>query len=143
MLGGVYYDLGELQAGESKTFTLSRGGNQGISVDEMARQYQGPFREAVNGRHNSFGNNTVAIPDVAAGSIAASFIGIINRDSQNSWESFSVPGTLDLSRFAERSYAILLAWDANHSMTSAMNQFQPKRSHRDTLLRLVEPVSLQ
>jgi hypothetical protein len=110
----------------------------------MARQYQGPFRDAVNARHNSFGNNAVAIPDIAAGAMAASFIGYINRDNgPNNWETFSAPGSLDLSKFAEHNYAILLAWDAGHSLTSALNKFQPKRLRRDTLLRLVTHVSYQ
>jgi hypothetical protein len=143
VLGGTYYDLGALKAGESKTFTFSRAVNQGVSVDEMARQYLGAFHDAVNSRHNSFGNNSVAVPDIAAGTIAASFIGYINRDNQNNWENFSAPDSLDLTRFAEKNYAIFLAWDADHSLTSAMNKFEPKRVRRDTLLRLVEPVNQQ
>ncbi len=143
VLGGNWYNAGDIKAGEHKTFTFSRSANQGASVDEMTRQYQGAFHDAVNSRHNSFGNNSVAIPDIAKGTIAASFIGYINRDNQNNWENFSAPDTLDLSRFAEGNYAIFLAWDADHSLTSAMNKFDPKRVKRDTLLRLVEPVNQQ
>ncbi|HEY3853008.1 MAG TPA: hypothetical protein VGO67_01290 [Verrucomicrobiae bacterium] len=143
VLAGTYYDVGTLKAGEQKKLTFSRGENMGTSVDEMARQYIGAFHDAVNSRHNSFGNNSVAIPDIAKGTIAASFIGYINRDNQNNWENFSAPDALDLSRFAEKNYAIFLAWDANHSLTPAMNQFNPMRVRRDTLLRLVEPITQQ
>lgn len=142
VLGGAFYDLGLLKGGESKTFTLSP--RQGTPVDQMARQYQGPFRNAVTGRHNSFGNNEIAIPDIAAGSMAASFIGYIDRiNGPDNWDNFSAPASLDLSRFADGNYGILLAWDAGHTLTTAMNRFQPKRLRRDTLLRLVVPLNYQ
>jgi hypothetical protein len=140
VLGGTFYDLGPLKAGESKTFTLSP--RQGTPVDQMARQYEVNFRNAVDARHSSFGNNAVAIPDIAAGSMAASFIGYIDRDNgPNNWDNFSAPASLDLSRFADGNYAILLAWDAGHTLTTALNRFQPKRLRRDTLLRLVVPLN--
>jgi hypothetical protein len=142
VLGGTFYDLGLLKGGESKTFTLNP--RQGTPVDQMARQYQGPFRNAVTARHNSFGNNAIAIPDIAAGSMAASFIGYIDRiNGPDNWDNFSAPASLDLSRFADGNYGILLAWDAGHTLTTAMNRFQPKRQRRDTLLRLVVPLNYQ
>ncbi len=140
VLGGLFYDLGPLRAGQSKTFTLSP--RQGSPVDQMAREYQGPFRNAVDARHSSFGNNAVALPDIAAASMAASFIGYLDRGSgPDSWNNFSVPAGLDLSRFADGNYGILLAWDAGHTLTAALNRFQPRRVRRDTLLRLVVPLN--
>jgi hypothetical protein len=142
VVGGAFYELGSLKAGESKSFTLSS--RQGSPVDQMARQFDGAFRNAVNARHNSFGNNAVAIPDIAAGAMASSFIGYINRNNgPNNWDSFSAPASLDLSRFADGNYAILLAWDAGQSITSALNRFHPTRVRRDTLLRLVVPLNYQ
>ncbi|HEX4119195.1 MAG TPA: hypothetical protein VH619_01105 [Verrucomicrobiae bacterium] len=141
VLGGVFYNIGPLSASQSKTFTLSP--RQGTPVDEMARQFQGPFQSAVQSRHNSFGNNAVAVPDIVAGTMAVSFIGYIDRDSAaNDWNNFSSPSTLDLSRFADGDFGILLAWDAGQTLTPDLNRFQPKRLRRDTLLRLVVPVSL-
>jgi hypothetical protein len=140
VVGGTFYELGALKANENKTFSLTT--RQGTPVDQMARQFQGPFRNAVDARHSSFGNNAVAIPDIAAGSMAASFIGYIDRDNgPNNWDNFSAPASLDLSRFADGNYAILLAWDAGHTLTTALNRFQPKRLRRDTLLRLVVPLN--
>jgi hypothetical protein len=140
VLGGMFYDLGLLRGGESKTFALSP--RQGIPVDQMARQFQGAFRNAVDARHSSFGNNAVAIPDIAAGAMAASFIGYFDRENgANNWDNFSAPASLDLSRFADANYAILLAWDAGHTLVPPLNRFQPKRLRRDTLLRLVEPLN--
>jgi hypothetical protein len=140
VLGGTFYDLGPLRAGESKTVALSS--RQGTPVDQMARQFGGSFRNAVDNRHKSFGNNAVSIPDIAAGAMAASFIGYIDRDiGPNNWDNFSSPASLDLSRFADGNYGILLAWDAGHTLTTALNRFQPRRLRRDTLLRLVVPLN--
>jgi hypothetical protein len=140
VVGGTFYELGLLKAGENRTFTL--GPRQGTPVDQMARQAEGPFRNAVNARHSSFGNNAVSIPDIAAGAMAASFIGYVDRENgPNNWDNFSSPAGLDLSRFADGNYGILLAWDAGHTLTAALNRFQPKRLRRDTLLRLVVPVN--
>ena len=33
------------------------------------------------------------------------------------WNNFTVPSSLDLSRFADDGHGILLAWDAGHSQT--------------------------
>jgi hypothetical protein len=58
----------------------------------------------------------------------------------DSWNSFAVFRSLDLSRFVGADHAILLAWDPGHSPAAPLNRFTARRSHRDTLLRLVAPV---
>jgi hypothetical protein len=60
---------------------------------------------------------------------------------QQTWNNFTGPSNLDLSRFSGEGYAILLAWDTGHS-PSDLNQFTPKRYHSDTLYRLVVPVKM-
>jgi hypothetical protein len=107
----------------------------------MARQYGQRFREAVQALHQSFGNNANPIPDVPEGATAASFLSYVNNGDQETWNNFTGPSNLDLSRFTGENFAILLAWDANHSPT-ALNQFTPKRFHSDTLFRLVVPVKM-
>jgi hypothetical protein len=134
VLDGRVYELGDLPAQQSKTFLLTR--DQGMVLTEFARQYSNPFRNAVQSRHNTFGNNTVNIPDVVSGAMAASFLPLINGDAQN-WNNFAVSQQLDLTRFSGAGHGILLAWDAGHSLSGAFNRFEPKRLHRDTLLRLV------
>jgi len=147
ILNGRIYPLGEVPAGQSKTFAVKAG--QGSTVVDMAKGYTGNFRQAVQNLNNSFGNNENLIPNVQEASYAACFLSFINDTSgPDAWNNFTGPATLDLSRFASEhnnrdrysgGYAILLAWDAGHSPTS-LNQFTPKRSHRDTLFRLVAPV---
>jgi hypothetical protein len=140
VLGGMIYNLGPLKAGQNKVFTLKR--RDGVSVMEMTRPYHRRFQEAVDQRHNSFGNNAVAIPDIVEGVIAASFIGDVDLASgPNDWDNFTAPSSLDLTRFADWNHAILLAWDPDHTLTADINRFQPKRVKRDTLLRMVVAVN--
>jgi hypothetical protein len=139
VLRGRIYTLGDIAASQTKTFTLKAG--QGVAVSDLARQYGQRFREAVQALHQSFGNNANAIPDVPEGATAASFLYFINNGDQETWNNFTGPSNLDLSRFSSGPFAILLAWDANHSPT-ALNQFTPKRFHSDTLFRLVVPMKM-
>jgi hypothetical protein len=145
VLGGRIYDLGALGAGQTKTLSLEAG--QGTAVGDLARQFSDPFRNAVNSRNSSFGHNVNVLPDLAAGSMAASFISTVNDvGSPNGgpvgWNSFAIPSGLDLSRYADNSHGILLAWDADHGLGGALNRFDPKRLHRSSLLRLVIPMKL-
>ena len=139
IVGGRVYLLNDLPAGQKKTYTLQA--SQGSLLSDAVRQYGDRFRHAVQELHNSFGNNSDPITDVAQGAVAASFLSFINNTGQESWNNFTGPANLDLSRYAGGPYAILLAWDANYSPTS-LNQFTPKRFHRNTLYRLVTPVKL-
>jgi hypothetical protein len=139
VVGGRIYKLGDLAAGQTKTFTVQT--SQGTLVGDMARQHSDQFRNAVQQLRSSFGNNSNPITDVAQGTRAACFLTYVNNGGQETWNNFTGPANLDLTRFVERNYAILLAWDAGHSPTS-LNQFTAKRTHRDTLFRLVVPVKM-
>jgi hypothetical protein len=139
VLGGRIYTLGDVPAGQTKTFAVNAG--QGSLVSDMARQYGDRFRTAVGNLRSSFGNNVDSIPDVPQAATAASFLSYVNMGGQQTWNNFTGPSNLDLSRFTGERYAILLAWDAGHS-PSALNQFTPKRFHSDTLFRLVVPVPM-
>jgi hypothetical protein len=149
VLGQRIYDLGDLPAQQSKTFPLAAG--QGSALSAFAGNYSSPFVMAVNNRHASFGNNTVAIPDMVEGSMAACFLSLANGAQQppnqaanmgyNGYNNnFTVFENLDLTRYAGAEHAILLAWDPGQSLVEGMNRFPIKRLHRDTLLRLVVPV---
>ena len=137
VLGQRLYDLAALPAHQSKTFTL--GANDGTPLASFVNQNSSSFLQAVQTRRTTFGNNAVAIGDAAQGAMAASFLGKLNG-AEGGWNSFQVFRSLDLSRFAGADHAILLAWDPDHSLAAPLNHFTAKRTHRDTLLRLVVPV---
>jgi len=136
-LGQRLYDLGALPAHQTKTFTLNTG--DGALLAGFVNQNSGSFRNAVQARRTTFGNNAVAIGNVAQGAMAASFLAKMNAPEAGG-NNFEVFRSLDLSRFAGADHAILLAWDPDHSLAAPLNRFAAKRTHRDTLLRLVVPV---
>jgi hypothetical protein len=78
--------------------------------------------------------------NVPVSAMAASFSSQLNDTSGNQY--FISPEGLDLSNLAEQGSTILLAWDSDHLLTKPLNRFTPRRSHRDTLLRLVVPKGL-
>ena len=137
VLDGRIYDLGDAPPGQSRTFSVN--GSQGTRVSEMAGRYADRFRSAVETRNSTFGNNRNSIPDLAAGAVAASFLTYVNRSGSQSWNNFTGPASLDLSRFATDGYAILLAWVPDYS-PSELNRFSARRTHRNTLFRLVVPL---
>jgi hypothetical protein len=141
VLNGRIYTLGDLPANGSRTVTFQR--EEGQLLMEWASQKSGSFIQAAQSRRNSFGNNDQGLTDLVGSSMAASFLTDVNSGvGENEWQAFSGPEKLDLSRFADRGYGILLAWDADHSLTEPLNHFPAKRTHRNTLLRLVVPVAL-
>ena len=137
VLDGRLYNLGDLPAQQTKTFSFSA---EADAVGAFAGSFLDSFRNAVNFRHSSFGNNVVAIQNPAEGAIAACFLTAANG-GEDAWNNFAAFQPLDLSRFAGAGHAILLAWDPDHSLVDSLNRFSVKRIHRDTLLRLVITVN--
>ena len=135
---GRIYDIPELAANQRKTFSFDP--SQGRPVEDFVQEFTGAFRGAVQARSSSFGRNSAGIEDIAAGAMAVSFVSAMNQ-SGNEWEDFGAPPALDLTRFARSGYGVLLAWDADHSVTDPLNQFPARRTHRHSLLRLVTPLA--
>ena len=144
VLGARVFDLGPLPAHQTNAFHFDI--SQGTPVSAFAGHYTDSFRNAVNMRHQSFGNNVAAIPDTIEGTMAACFLSFANLEPAQpnqglyGMQSFTVYQNLDLARFAGQDHGILLAWDPGHSLVDGLNHFSAKRTHRDTLLRLVIPV---
>ncbi len=139
-LAGRIFDLGELPAQKTRTFTLAR--ERGTMLNDFANSVGGELRAAAETRHTSFGNSPVGALDVPLASMAASFSSLINR-KENDLGRFLTPKGLDLAGEVSHGRGVLLAWDADHSFTTPINRFSARRLHRDTLLRLVFPVQQQ
>jgi hypothetical protein len=145
VLGGHIFDLGPLAAHQTKAtnFNIS----QGTTAASFSGKYIDSFRNAVNQRHQSFGNNNNNIGDPIEASMAACFLSLAEQPSpQPNQNYYGMPGdftvyrNLDLGRFANADHAILLAWYPDHSLVDGLNRFQVTRTHRNTLLRLVVPI---
>jgi hypothetical protein len=126
----------DVPPGASKTFHIARG--QGARLQDFLTQQGANFASAASSRQNAFGSTASGqIGDLPRSSMAASFL---SRTQQGPFEFISPPG-LDLSPLVEEGDAIILAWSQDYSPIQPINQFSPRRSHRDTLWRLAVPVT--
>jgi hypothetical protein len=137
VVGQRIYDLASLPSHQSKTFPLNTA--KGDILANFVNQHFSSFQQAVQSRRNNFGNNSEPIRDVADGAMAVSFLGAMDQ-TEGGWNSFQIFRSLDLTRYSGADHAILLAWDPGQSPAAPLNHFAAKRSHRDSLLRLVVPV---
>ena len=139
----LFRSLGEVQAGENKTFAVTRTGR--TPLDKWVQRYGASFSTAASQRKQSFGGNQNYLPDVANCSMAASFVSQLGtRPKANDWEppsgGFVTTSGQDLTLFMARGDAIVMAWAADYAPVKPMNRFTPRRSHRDTLFRVATPV---
>ncbi len=133
----MIYRLGEIPAGQSKTFTVTA--NDGTDIRTFVQQHAPTFFTAVQQRQYAFGKSQGGqINDLTNATMAASFI---QQSGNQDYNSFVVPAGLDLTRSVEHGNAVLLAWTEDFSPVKGMNQFTPKRGFKHTLWRVPVPVN--
>jgi hypothetical protein len=59
----------------------------------------------------------------------------------NYMATFITPPGLDVAAVIEHGNAVVFAWAADYSPIKPINQFSPRRMHRDTLWRVAVPVN--
>src|SRR5262249_17591108 len=125
--------LNELPASQKKSFKFAK--DQGRTLNEFVQQYGQTFQMAANQRQHAFGSATGGrIDDLPNSSTAVSFISHLADDR------FVTPPGLDLSPLLTQGNAVLLAWEPGFSPIKPINQFSTRRSHKDTMWRVVAPV---
>jgi hypothetical protein len=134
VLGNRIYLVGDLPAHGTKKSKLKF--SDGVPLKNFVQQNGGNFFQAAQFRRQTFGNNRMDF-NVPLGAMAASFCSQLDESQGNQY--FISPDGFDLSKLAEQGNTILLAWDSDHLLAKPLNQFTPRRNHRDTLLRLVVP----
>jgi hypothetical protein len=132
-IDGQLLDLGEVAAGESKTF--ARGAAPSQSLESFVENHSRRFEHAAQARQQAFGDDASArIKDWANASMALSFISTAST-SGNATRFSSSPG-FDLAALVRRGDAVLLAWAADYSPTKPLNRFPAKQGKKSTLLRV-------
>jgi hypothetical protein len=132
------FGLGDLAAGQSRTFDVAREGGQLLTG--FLSGYGARFRGAVQSRKAAFGSTESArIDDVQNASIAASFPSLLSSSADMSSRFISPPG-LDVSPFVEHGGVMFFAWAAGYSPVKPINQFSPRRFHQNTLWRVAASV---
>jgi hypothetical protein len=136
VLDGQVFDLGELPKEQKRTFRFTSG----TPISNFVQAHGSSFMSAITERQRAFSENRIYIHDVARASMAASLVSYLSPRPDQGYGTFVSPPGLDLSSFALRGDAILLAWAPNHSPIKSMNKFSARRSSRNTLFRLTLPM---
>ncbi len=138
VISGRIVNLGVL--GPRQTRTVDVSSEQGTSLGAFVQSHGSQFQNTLSSRRVAFGKTEKGlISDLPNSSVAASFLSQLNR-REDMYTSFVAPPGLDLSRVVEQGRAVLLAWAEDYSPIKPMYQFSPRRSHRNTLWRVVVPV---
>jgi hypothetical protein len=138
-LQGKFYNLGELAANQSKQFTFDTG-REGTVFRQFVDQARLQFINAIQSRRQALGQD-VRLSKTFENAIAVSLVSRPEDFVQNN-QFFLAPRGMDVSPLLDRGDAVLFAWAADHSVTSPIHRFTPRRTHRDTLLRLAIPVTV-
>ena len=118
----------------------------GSLLRDFVTQQGGGFSGVIGGRRQALGDDRAGRLEASPAHVmAASFAEQLNvnlgngNNFQGRWD---LPARFDLTPLVERGDAVVLAWDAGHTfMPTPINQFSPRRTSRDTLLRLAVPVT--
>ena len=130
------YELGELPAEK----TVQRPLTNGVPVSTFVHQYGNSFMSAASSRQQAFNQNQVYIYDVPRSVMAASLIGYLgSATTAPGFGQFVTPPGLDLSPMVSRGNAVFMAWTENYAPVKPIHKFSPRRSRKDTLLRLTIP----
>ncbi len=139
VVGELIFDLGGLDAGATIEQNLNPA--SGRRLQEFVQQHGGNqiFQSAVDRRRNPLGGGGMQLTDRPLTVTTASFYRLLDEANMTQRSIVGVPG-LDLSNEVKRGDAIVFAWDEGQIFTKPINQFQPIRMKRDSMLRLVVPV---
>ncbi len=124
-----------------KSTTANLPGNGGQRISDFANAASVMFYQAAAQRNQGFGSDEARFqlqPEEA--SIAITLASRMDPNRANQWGHYSgnflMPGRLDLSHLLPGGNALVLVWCEDFAPVPPMNQFEPRRSGRNTLLRL-------
>jgi hypothetical protein len=148
VVDGQIYDLGDITKGKPST-TLSAGGSP---VANMVQVQANMFENVASQRRSQFGGAEGGhLDDIFGNTTAISFLGLavtsggqnqnynINNGYYNS--RFITSAGMDLTPLMLRGDAVLLAWMPDETIVPTLNKFTPRYSKKNTVLRVVVPVS--
>jgi hypothetical protein len=141
VIDGRVHTIGAIDARASHSLTSTEAG-LGSRLPDFVRQHAGSFHHAVQQRQRAFGDTSAQrIGNPSLSTMAASFLPAMAEGRQAQYgETFVMPSRFDLTPLAEEGRAIVLAWDEGGSLIGPINQFEPRRQSKQTLLRLAVPV---
>jgi hypothetical protein len=143
ILEGRYHELGDITKGKTVQIYRASGG----AVTAFVGTQMNVLNMAVQQRQQQFGSEHGGqINDAFGATMAASFlaVGAVSPDYNQPWHPgqnrFVTPPGFDLSPLMQRGDAILLAWMPGETLVPPLNQFSPRYSRKDTILRVAVPI---
>jgi len=134
----LLFELDNVGPREKKTVKLVP--SKGTSLRTFVQQNGAYFQTAVEQRRNALGESARGqLENRPLTATTASFISQMDELSR-SGRSFISPSGLDMTPQVERGDAVIFAFVSDFSFTEKVNQFDPPRFKRDTLMRLSIPL---
>jgi hypothetical protein len=104
------------------------------ALSDFVNRHAQHFEQAVNARQQAFGSGDQSlIHDIPNTVAAASFLSAFSRSQ---YQNFIRDPGFDLTSLLERGDVVLFAWVPDYSPVKPFNQFNARRSHRDTVFRV-------
>jgi hypothetical protein len=133
-------DIGVISGKEVKIININFG--QAKQLPSVLQEESMYFQNAVVERQRAFGGREEMRQwDMPSAVFSASLLSAVHGDQMvPSQMNFSAPFGFDLGAYERQGFVLITAWDAGNSYAPALPQFNPMRSQKDTLLRLVAPL---
>jgi len=136
---GRLYTVGAVPAGQSVTTTL--GAQSGQSLVDFVSQNGGVFPGVVQGRRQAFGRESARLDSNPQPVIAASFGRSLESGAGGQQfggtGGFVFPEGFELTDDVARGDAVVFAWVPDYSPVEKIHRFEPKRSQRNTMFRMI------
>lgn len=136
-VGRHLFNLGDLPANGRRVVTVKS--NVGRPLSSEAQGANQELQRAANSRRHALGDSSDArVTNPPHAAMLAGFLKL--ADDPNRYQNFQAPAGFDLSTQLSRGNAVVLAWADGRAFVPPLNRFAPRRSHNDSLFRLVVPV---
>ncbi|MDA7915863.1 DUF4350 domain-containing protein [Verrucomicrobia bacterium] len=137
-----WYELGEMEAGETETLELEL--DRGKTIKSLVDSWSSKFTQAAQQREKAFGKqNFNLFSDNGQAASVAAMIQHSGKDrkqvNSGNVTEFGSEQDADLGQLLDRDLALVMAWSEDSRPTPAMNQFEPRRSSSSTLYRVAVP----
>ena len=139
MVGDKVYDLDGLSSGPSATQTFTLSQTRPTNLRDFLRNHSGNFRPALDSRRRALGH-TYRLNNPFEATSVISMLGNAYKLAGNG-QNFVHQSNIDLTRHLDNDHAVLLAWSESDLGLQALNTFDPKRSSKQTMIRVLIPLN--
>jgi hypothetical protein len=145
IVDGRIHELGDITKG--RTLTVSR--TAGSPLQPFVQNHVNQFSQVVQQRQRQFGGQESGrLSDVFNATTASSFLDTAQLsdpsqgfNAMSYYSRFTTPAGFDLTPLMRRGDVILLAWIPGETIVPALNQFTPRYSRKETVLRVAVAAS--